>query len=108
LHTRRNFRVAETNSFPDDSAAIDAKDEFPRFFHPIYTAEKVSIPTVYVLGAEENAAVKRLVEVAKLLCVRDRVIEVRHKGAHEVPNKSDGVEAVVRAIERADFMGRCW
>lgn len=108
LHTRRNFKVAETNSFPDYSASVDAKDKFPRFFHPIYTEVKVSIPTVHVLGAEENPAVKRLAEVSKQLCAREKIIEVRHKGAHEIPNKREGVDAVVRAIERADFMGRGW
>lgn len=108
LHTRRNFKVAETNSFPDYSALVDAKDKFPRFFHPSYTEEKISIPTVHVLGAEENPAVKRLAEVAKQLCAREKVIEVRHKGAHEIPSRSEGVDAVVRGIERADFMGRGW
>lgn len=51
---------------------------------------------------------KRLAEVAKQLCAREKVIEVRHKGAHEIPSRSEGVDAVVRGIERADFMGRGW
>jgi hypothetical protein len=106
LHTRQNFKVAEKNSFPDYTASADAKDGFPRFFHPVYTVERLNIPTVHVLGAEENPAVKRLAEVAKGLCERDKVIEVRHRGGHELPNQRDTVDLVVKAIERADFMGR--
>jgi hypothetical protein len=62
-----------------------------------------------VIGSEEKSTVKRLAEVAKMLCERDKVISVVHRGAHEIPHKSEGVEAVVRAIEKADFMGsRVW
>lgn len=88
---------------------MDCKIEFPRFFHPVYTEERVAIPTVIVVGRNENSAVRRLAEVATALCVRDKVISVTHNGAHEIPHKIDGVDAVVRAIEKADFMGqRVW
>ncbi|KAE8441693.1 hypothetical protein EG329_004566 [Mollisiaceae sp. DMI_Dod_QoI] len=109
LHTRRNFKVSETNAYPDFTASIDCKDEFPRIFHPVYTDERIPIPTVHVIGSDENPAVKRLAKVAKMLCERDRVISVVHRGAHEIPHKNEGVDAVVRAIEKADFMGqRVW
>jgi Serine hydrolase (FSH1) len=109
LHTRRNFNVTEINAFPDLTASADCKNEFPRFFHPIYTNERISIPTVHVIGSDENLAVKRLAEIAKGLCQRDKVISVVHRGTHEIPHRSDGISAVVRAIEKANFMGqRAW
>jgi hypothetical protein len=44
-----------------------------------------------------------------MLCVREKVISVVHQGAHEIPHRSEGVDAVVRAIEKANFMGqRVW
>jgi hypothetical protein len=50
--------------------------------------------------------VKRLAEVAKMLCEREKVISVVHRGAHEIPHLSEGLDAVVRAIEKASFMGQ--
>lgn len=109
LHTRRIFNVTETNAFPDFTASVDFKEEFPRFFHPVYTEERISIPTVHVIGSDESSAVKRLAEIAKALCEREKVIAVIHRGAHEIPHKTEGVEAVARAIEKANFMGqRMW
>lgn len=109
FQTRRNFKVAETNAYPDITAVPDSKNEFPRFFHPVYTDERIFIPSVHVIGSEDNPAVKRLADIAKMLCMRDKVISVVHRGAHEIPNKSEGVDFVVRAIEKADFMGqRIW
>jgi len=44
-----------------------------------------------------------------MLCEREKVISVLHHGIHEIPHKSDGVHAVVRAIEKANFMSqRMW
>jgi hypothetical protein len=106
LHTRRSFNVTETNAFPDFTASVDCKKEFPRFFHPVYTEERISIPTVHVIGSDESSAVKRLAEIAKALCEREKVIAVMHRGAHEIPHKTEGVEAVARAIEKANFMGQ--
>jgi hypothetical protein len=97
------------NAFPDLTASPDCKDEFPRFFHPVYTDERISIPTVHVIGSDENTAVKRLAEIAKMLCEREKVISVVHRGVHEIPHKSGGVNAVVQALEKADFMSqRTW
>lgn len=97
------------NSFPDLAASVDCKEEFPHFFHPVYTEERVSIPTVHIIGNDENPAVKRIAELAKMLCESKKVISVTHNGAHEIPLKISGVEAVARAIEKADFMGqRAW
>lgn len=109
LTTRRNFKVSEMNSFPDLAASVNFKDEFPRFFHPVYTEERVSIPTVHIIGNNENLAVKSISEIAKMLCETKKVISVIHNGSHEIPHKDGGVEAVARAIEKADFMGqRVW
>ena len=109
IHTRRTFNISEANSFPDFAATPDCKNAFPRFFHPIYTKERISIPTVHVIGQGENAEVKRLAEAAKELCEREKVVTVVHRGGHEIPNNKEGILDVVRAIEKVDFMSqRSW
>lgn len=80
------------------------KKDFPRLFHPVYTAERVPFPTVHVTGSEEDRSTLHLANVAKGLC--DGAVSLVNQGGHEIASKRETVIAIVRAIEKADFDGK--
>lgn len=78
---------------------------FPRFFHPVYTEQKVAIPTVHVMGSCDAPAIRRLSILAQGLCSKSEMTCIEHDGSHEIPWKPSDVRAIVSAIEQADYRG---
>ncbi|ORX96599.1 serine hydrolase FSH [Clohesyomyces aquaticus] len=82
------------------------REAFPRFFNPIYTHERLSIPTVHCWGHNDSASLKRLSLVGRELCADGRAFFVEHSGHHELPVTLQDAKAVADAIEKAFYLGR--
>ena len=83
-----------------------SNDQFPRFFHPVYTKERVSIPCVHVIGRKDDANIKRLATVAQGLCSPSESVIIEHDGVHEIPNKPKDVKTIVDAMKQASLFGQ--
>lgn len=108
LATREVFHIEESNSFNMDGRAQDSYGprDFPRFFHSVYTEQRLPIATVFVHGSEDDEAPRRLARIAQGLCAPDKIIIVENPGVHEIPNRAESVGNVVRAIEKAHYIGQ--
>jgi len=108
LETRGVFNIEESNSFSMDGRTQDSYGprDFPRYFHPVYTEQRLPIVTVHVHGAEDDEAPRRLGRIAQGLCSPENMTIVETPGVHEIPNKTESVGSIVRAIEKAHYLGQ--
>lgn len=107
LGTRATLGIDDYNPLLNGTAPENIeKRQFPRFFHPVYTAQRVSIPTVHVRGRHDAPAIQRLGLVAQGLCDKGEMTVIEHDGIHEIPRKPNEVREVVGAIEKASYRGQ--
>lgn len=105
--SRRSLSIKDSNAFWDGTKATDITlDDFPRFFHPIYTTERIAIPTVHISGAYDSEEIAMLAAVNRELCSGGKMEIIRHDGHHEIPRKPKEVERIVSAIKRAAYVGQ--
>jgi hypothetical protein len=83
-----------------------SRELFPRFYHPVYTAERLGIPTVHSWGRNDSDALKGSAAMGLELCSDGHTVCVPHAGRHEIPAKREEVLAVANAIEKAAFLGQ--
>ncbi|KAF7187621.1 Esterase alnB [Pseudocercospora fuligena] len=106
LGARNFFGIDEsdgTNAIDPDSYGLA---DFPRFFNPVYTKQRIPIPTVHIRGHFDDPAATRLAEIAQELCDPSKVQLVKYNGVHELPTKEPDVTNIARAIEKAYGMGQ--
>lgn len=104
--TRNALQIDDYNPLFDANSQDITAIDFPRFFHPVYTPQRVTIPTVHVVGRNDVAAIRQLESLAQELCSGGKVDVIEHEGSHDVPRKEKDVEVIVRAIERAHYFGK--
>lgn len=80
----------------DDSKGVEG---FPRVFHPLAMKERVSIPTVHVIGRADPF--HRHVHIPRRLCCKSLARVVEHPGGHEVPRAAVDLRMTVAAVEWA-------
>ena len=78
---------------------IKGIDSFPRVFHPFMCTERISIPTVHVVGKDDPY--KLQADLAFRLCDKTIARTIQHGGSHNVPRGPKDVKKVVKAIEWA-------
>ena len=117
IEARNFFGIEERDSPPpkhtrysESNEQSDVARHFLRLLHPVYTTQRVPFPTVHVFGSDDAPAPRRLGKIAQELCDPDKLFLVENKGgAHDIPQKKSNVDAVVRAVEKAYFLGqRLW
>ena len=81
-------------------------DAFPRFLNPVYTTEKLNIPTVHAWGRNDSAPLRRLAQIGRGLCEDGDAIVVEHSGRHELPTRREDAMATANAVEKAFFLGQ--
>ncbi|WPH02496.1 Hypothetical protein R9X50_00536100 [Acrodontium crateriforme] len=107
LGTRRSLGFENDEVFFKTTAngMID-EEAFPRFFHPVYTTELISIPTVHVVGRQEPPSLRRLATVARDFCEKSCMTVFEHGDGHRPPRNPGDVMAVVSAIEQANMFSQ--
>ncbi|GFF36969.1 hypothetical protein IFM58399_04731 [Aspergillus lentulus] len=77
---------------------------FPRVYHPLVNKQRISIPTVHVIGRSDP--LRRQSELQARLCNKSlaRVVEI--SGGHRVPRTSSDLQSVAFAIEWAIRMAQ--
>lgn len=106
LDTRQTLAIDDYNPLLNGTMPDKIEPRvFPRFFHPVYTEQKVAIPTVHVMGSCDAPAIRRLGILAQGLCSKGEVTGIEHDGSHEIPRKPNDVRAIVSAIEKANYQG---
>ena len=91
----------------DDLRAEDIKlNDFPRFFHPVYTEERITIPTVHISSASDAGDLTTIAAVNRELCSGGKVEFVQHDGHHDIPRKPNEVERIVAAIRQASYFAQ--
>jgi hypothetical protein len=83
-----------------------SRELFPRFYHAVYTSERLGIPTVHSWGRNDSEALKGSAALGLELCSDGHAVCVPHAGRHEIPAKREEVVAVANAIEKAAFFGQ--
>lgn len=107
LGTRQALQIDDWDPLLNGTAVDEvSNDQFPRFFHPIYTKERVTVPSVHVLGRKDNANIRRLANIAQGLCSATDTVVYEHEGVHEIPKKPKDVKAIVDAIKQASLFGQ--
>jgi len=107
LGTRATLGIDDYNPLLNGTAPENIeKRQFPRFFHPVYTAQKVNVPTVHVMGRYDAPAIRRLGLLAQTLCDKSEMSVIEHDGVHEIPRRPNDVREVVSAIEKASYRGQ--
>jgi hypothetical protein len=96
-------KVAVRDQLEEDTVA---RDMFPRFYHPVYTAERLSIPTVHSGGRNDSDPLKYAAAMCLELCSGGHAISIPHAGRHELPVKREEAEAIAKAIEKVAFLGQ--
>lgn len=107
FHTRMQLHINDKVDFIDKLKSHEIAPElFPRFFHPVYTSERLRIPTVHVWGRADSDPLKRLAILGKELCSAGNVFSVEHPGRHELPLRREDAAAAANAIEKAFYIGQ--
>jgi hypothetical protein len=79
-------------------------EEFPRFYNPVWTSEKLTIPTVHSIGRGDSDVIKGLLELGRAMCENGVLVE--HAGKHDLPYKKEDVVPLANAIEKAYYLGQ--
>lgn len=107
FHTRMQLGIQDKVEFIEKLQSHELpRDLFPRFFNPVYTTERLSIPTVHVWGRNDSEPLKRLASIGRELCSDGKVFTVEHSGRHELPLKRHDAMAAANAIEKAFYIGQ--
>lgn len=107
LGSRNALKISDLNAFWDGTRAESITlNDFPRFFHPVYTAERITIPTVHISGVHDSEDIAMLAAVNRRLCSGGKMEFIEHDGHHEIPRKPKEVERIVSAIKRAAYFGQ--
>lgn len=107
FQTRNQLHITDKVDFIERLKVHDLPpDAFPRFFHPVYTAQRLSIPTVHCWGRNDSDPLRRLAFIGRDLCSDGKAIAVEHSGRHELPIRREDVTAVANAVEKAFYIGQ--
>ncbi|KAL3479545.1 serine hydrolase FSH [Aspergillus californicus] len=74
-------------------------EEFPRVYHPLINTQRVSVPTVHIIGRSDP--LRRHSELQARLCSKSLTRIVEFEGVHKVPHKMNDLQAVLKAVEWA-------
>ncbi|KIA75493.1 hypothetical protein HK57_00042 [Aspergillus ustus] len=72
---------------------------FPRVYHPLINTQRISIPTVHIIGRSDP--LRRQSELQARLCSKSVTRIVEFEGAHKVPHKMNDLQGVLKAVEWA-------
>ena len=107
LGSRVALGIDDSNSVWDGRRVDEITlNDFPRFFHPVYTTERITIPTVHISGRYDDKDVAVLASVNRELCSGGKMEIIQHDGHHEIPRKPKEVERIVSAMRRAAYFGQ--
>lgn len=96
-------KIAVRDQVEEDTVAHEM---FPRFYHPIYTEERLSVPTVHSGGRNDSEPLKFAAAKCLELCSDGHAVSISHAGRHELPVKREEAEAIAKAIEKAFFLAQ--
>ncbi|KAL6230300.1 hypothetical protein BDW75DRAFT_234510 [Aspergillus navahoensis] len=77
---------------------------FPRVYHPLINTQRISIPTVHIIGRSDP--LRPHSELQARLCSKSLTRIVEFEGAHKVPQRINDVQAVLKAVEWAMRMAQ--
>lgn len=107
------FQIRNALQIKDTVASIERLkvhdapiESFPRFFNPIYTSQRLNIPTVHVWGRNDSDSLKRLSHIGRDLCLDETATVIEHSGRHELPMRREDATAVANAVEKAFYLGQ--
>lgn len=107
MHTRFSLDISDSTDFieklREDNVPLT---DFPRFYNPIYTQERINIPTVHCWGRNDHEGHKRISIIGSHLCSDENMFVMNHSGGHELPIRRDEAKAVAIAIEKAFYLGQ--
>lgn len=106
-----SFQARDVLNITDDVEYIEkllvhdlSKEDFPRFFNPIWTSEKLNIPTVHCIGRGDSDIIKGLSRLGRAMCENGVLLE--HAGRHDLPIRNEDVVPLANAIEKASYLGQ--
>lgn len=73
----------------------------PRVIHPDLLKQRIRIPTIHVVGKEDNPLMIRQSELMYRVCDPAVSKWLEHSGGHDVPRKIQDAKAAVKALEWA-------
>jgi pimeloyl-ACP methyl ester carboxylesterase len=73
----------------------------PRVIHPDLLKQRIRIPTIHVVGKEDNPLMIRQSELMYRVCDPAVSRWLEHSGGHDVPRKMQDAKAAVKAMEWA-------
>lgn len=107
FQTRNQLHIEDKVDFIEKLKTHELPPEaFPRFFNPVYTTQRLSIPTVHCLGRNDSDCLRRLAFIGRDLCSDGKSFTLEHAGRHELPMKRDDATAVANAVEKAFYIGQ--
>lgn len=77
---------------------------FPRVYHPMVNRQRISIPTVHIIGRSDP--LRPHSELQARLCSKGLTRVVEFEGVHKVPHRMNDVQAVLKAVEWAIRMAQ--
>ncbi|OJJ65680.1 hypothetical protein ASPBRDRAFT_189858 [Aspergillus brasiliensis CBS 101740] len=77
---------------------------FPRVYHPLVNMQRISIPTVHIIGRSDP--LRPHSELEARLCSKGLTRVVEFEGVHKVPHRMNDVQAVLKAVEWAMRMAQ--
>jgi pimeloyl-ACP methyl ester carboxylesterase len=77
---------------------------FPRFYHPLVNKQRISIPSVHIIGRSDP--LRRQSELQARLCSKSLTRVVEFHGGHGVPRTLSDLQSVAFEIERAIRMAQ--
>lgn len=73
----------------------------PRVIHPDLVKQRIRIPTIHVVGKEDNPLMIRQSELMYKVCDPAMSKWLEHSGGHDIPRKPADAKAAVKAMEWA-------
>ncbi|KAL9622375.1 MAG: hypothetical protein Q9160_003218 [Pyrenula sp. 1 TL-2023] len=89
------------NENDNEDAATNPRDMLPLILHPKLLSQRLSIPTVHVIGKRDLPSVAEKGLLAKDMCDPKLANVVYHSGGHVVPGQREDLRKGVRAMEWA-------